>query len=49
MKRQANASAKSKELQPTAQSHSCAAHLLLPQTHPSPPTTLTHNERINHK
>jgi hypothetical protein len=28
---QANASAKSKELQPTAQSHRFAVHLLLPQ------------------
>ena len=31
MNRQANASAKLKELQPTAQSHRFAAHLLLPQ------------------
>ena len=41
MTRQANASAKSKELQPTALSQSFAAHLLLPQPHPSPPTTQT--------
>jgi hypothetical protein len=33
MTRQANASAKSKELQPTAQSPRFAAHLLLPQPH----------------
>ncbi|MBE2188469.1 MAG: hypothetical protein IAE98_03295 [Candidatus Kapabacteria bacterium] len=33
MNRQANASAKSKELQPTAQSQRFAAHLLLPQPH----------------
>ena len=33
MTRQANASAKSKELQPTAQSQRFAAHLLLPQPH----------------
>jgi hypothetical protein len=31
MKRQANASAKSKELQPAAQSDTVAAHLLLPK------------------
>ena len=31
--RQANASAKSKELQPNAQSQRIAAHLLLPQPH----------------
>ena len=33
MNKQANASAKSKELQPTAQSQRFAAHLLLPQPH----------------
>ena len=33
MNRQANASAKSKELQPNAQSQRFAAHLLLPQPH----------------
>jgi len=33
MTKQANASAKSKELQPTAQSQRFAAHLLLPQPH----------------
>jgi hypothetical protein len=33
MNGQANASAKSKELQPTAQSQRFAAHLLLPQPH----------------
>jgi hypothetical protein len=33
MKRQAHASAKSKELQPTTQSQRFAAHLLLPQPH----------------
>jgi len=49
MNRQANASAKSKELQSNAQSQSFAAHLLLPQTHPNSPTTLTHSESINHK
>jgi hypothetical protein len=32
-KEKANASAKSKELQPTAQSQRLAAHLLLPQPH----------------
>ena len=32
MNRQANASAKSKELQPNAQANTVAAHLLLPQT-----------------
>lgn len=31
MNRQANASAKSKELQPIAQAYTVAAHLLLPQ------------------
>jgi len=31
MTKQANSSAKSKELQPTSQSHRFAAHLLLPQ------------------
>jgi len=36
MNRQPNASAKSKELQPTAQSQRFAAHLLLPQTHDRP-------------
>jgi hypothetical protein len=33
MKKQANASAKSKELQLSAQSQCFAAHLLLPQPH----------------
>ena len=33
MTRQANASAKSKELQPTAQSQHFAAHLFLPRPH----------------
>jgi hypothetical protein len=33
MNRQANASAKSKELQPTAQADTVAAHLLLPYPH----------------
>ena len=33
MNRKANASAKSKELQPNAQSQRFAAHLLLPQPH----------------
>jgi hypothetical protein len=33
MNRKANASAKSKELQPIAQADTVAAHLLLPQPH----------------
>jgi hypothetical protein len=33
MNRQANASAKSKELQPIAQADTLAAHLLLPRQH----------------
>jgi len=36
MTKQPNASAKSKELQPTAQSQRFAAHLLLPQPHDRP-------------
>jgi hypothetical protein len=49
MTKQAIASAKSKELQPNALSQRFAAHLLLPPTHPSPPTTLTHTESLKHK
>ena len=42
--RQPNASAKSKELQPTAQSQRFAAHLLLPQPHlPHSTDTITGN------
>jgi hypothetical protein len=36
MTKQPNASAKSKELQPTAQSQRFAAHLILPQPHDRP-------------
>ena len=46
--RQANASAKSKELQSTAQSQRFAAHLLLPQPHRQSSTnTITENRKDN--
>jgi hypothetical protein len=45
MTRQAYASAKSKELQPNAQSQSFAAHLLLPQPHNNYLTTEISRER----
>ena len=47
--RQTNASAKSKELQPTAQSQRFAAHLLLPQPHHrhSATNTITENRKDN--
>lgn len=45
MTRQANASAKSKELQPNAQSQCFAAHLLLPQPHDHHSTTQISRER----
>ena len=46
--KQANASAKSKELQPNAQSQRFAAHLLLPQTHRQSSTnTITENRKDN--
>lgn len=41
MTKQANASAKSKELQPTTQSQHFAAHLLLPQSHDN------HHKNVN--
>ncbi|MFD2526660.1 hypothetical protein ACFSQD_12645 [Flavihumibacter stibioxidans] len=45
MTKQANASAKTKELQPTAQIQCFAAHLLLPQPHENnPKTNLTIND-----
>ena len=48
MTRQANASAKSKELQPNAQSQRFAAHLLLPQPHRHTSTnTITENRKDN--
>jgi len=47
MTRQANASAKSKELQSTAQSQRFAAHLLLPQPHHQHSTdTFTENRNL---
>ena len=50
MNRQANASAKSKELQPTAQSQRFAAHLLLPQPHQHTSTdTNTGNRNVTIK
>jgi hypothetical protein len=49
MIRQSNASAKSKELQHTAQSQHFTAYLLLPQTQPSASTTLTNFESLNYK
>jgi hypothetical protein len=46
--KQANASAKSKELQPNAQSQRFAAHLLLPQPHRQSSTnTITENRKNN--
>jgi len=48
MTRQANASAKSKELQPNPQSQRFAAHLLLPQPHRHTSTnTITENRKDN--
>mgnify|MGYP003616471214 CR=1 FL=1 len=48
MTRQANASAKSKELQPNAQSQRFAAHLLLPHPHRHTSTnTITENRKDN--
>jgi hypothetical protein len=48
MNRLANASAKSKELQPTALSQRFAAHLLLPQPHPNTSkNTITENRKDN--
>lgn len=50
MTRQANASAKSKELQSTAQSQRFAAHLLLPQSHQDTSTTPnTENRNVSIK
>lgn len=40
MTKQPNASVKSKELQPTAQSQRFATHLFFYQSHPSSPTIL---------
>lgn len=48
MTRQANASAKSKELQPNAQSQLFAAHLLLPQPHHRHSTDTFTETRIFH-
>ena len=45
MNRNANASAKSKELQPDTQPDTVAAHLLLPQRHKNP-STLTNDYLI---
>ncbi len=47
--KQANASAKSKELQPNAQSQNFAAHLLLPQPHFDNISTytITENRKAN--
>ena len=46
--RQPNASAKSKELQPTAQSQRFAAHLFLPQPHLDNISTYTITENRKH-
>jgi hypothetical protein len=46
MNRNANASAKSKELQPDTQPDTVAAHLLLPQPHKKP-SALTNDYFIN--
>lgn len=48
MTRQANASAKSKELQPNAQSQRFAAHLLLPQPHHLHSTDTFTENRVFH-